>query len=368
MTQPLPITLLSGFAGAGKTTLLSHLVAQSGDTRIAVISGASHDLATDIARIAQENTYDAVVVENPASADPQAVAEALIFDNDIAHIDTLVTVVDAGRFLADYASSEPVHEHDDRTVVEVLIEQIEFCDVIAINKVDLIAPDALARLRRVLHALNPRAEIIETLQGVIDPALVVNADRFDFDATSSAPGWLALMNADEGSPVSDDTGLVEFVYRARRPFHPERLWALMHREWPGVLRCKGFFWLATRSDEGGLLSQAGGALRHGPAGMWWAAQDRSEWPTGDAELEAEIAAEWHGDPSDTSVGDRRQELAMIGIDIDEAQWRAAFDTCLLTDDEWAAGQAAWVSYQDPFPAWEMDDEDDDHDHHDHSHH
>ncbi len=369
MTQPLPITVLSGFTGAGKTTLLEHLKAHGGDARIAVVRAPDHDLALHIARIAAENRYDAIVVEAPATADPQGIAEDLVFDNDIAHIDTMVTVIDAGRFLTDYASAESLHEHDDRTVVEVLAEQVEFCDVIVINKVDTAAPEALAELRRVLHALNPRAELIEALHGAIDPSEVIDSDRFDFDATSSAPGWLAMMNAGEGALPDHEAGLVEFVYRARRPFHPQRLWTLMHQEWPGVLRCKGFFWLATRSDEGGLLSQAGGALRHGPAGMWWAAQDRSEWPTGDAELEAEIAAEWYGDSSDTSVGDRRQELAVIGMGIDETQWRASFDACLLTDEEWNAGSGAWAAFIDPFPSWEMDDEEDDHhhDHHDHGH-
>ena len=364
MNKPLPITVVSGLAGAGKTTLLDHLKSDSGDIRLALVRSIGSDLAADIARVAAENRYDAIVVEAPGTADPQALAEHLVFDNDIAHIDTMVTVLDAARFLTDYASADHLPD-DDRTVVEALVEQIEFCDVIVINKIDLVAPDVLSRLRRVLHALNPRAELIETLRGAVELDQVIDTDRFDFDATSSAPGWLVMLNAEEGPLVADESSLVEFVYRARRPFHPERLWALMHQEWQGVLRCKGFFWLATRSDEGGLLSQAGGALRHGPAGMWWAAQDRSEWPTNDAELEAEIAAEWYGDASDTTVGDRRQELAVIGVDINEAQWRAAFDACLLTDEEWAAGSTAWAAFADPFPAWEMEEDDHDHDHHDH---
>lgn len=151
-------------------------------------------------------------------------------------------------------------DHDDRTVVEALIAQIEFCDVIVINKTDLIDTDTLAKLRRVLHALNPRAELIDAHQGVVPASELLNTDRFDFDATSSAPGWLAMLNADPDSAselAADDLGVGGFVYRARRPFHPERLWALVHQEWPGVLRCKGFFWLATRSDIGGSLSQAG---------------------------------------------------------------------------------------------------------------
>jgi G3E family GTPase len=156
------------------------------------------------------------------------------------------------------------------------------------------------------------------------------------------------------------------VYRARRPFHPERLWNLLHQEWPGVLRAKGFFWLATRSDVGGSLSQAGGTVRHGPAGLWWAAQDRSEWPTDDPELEAEIVAEWYGDPDDNSIGDRRQELVLIGEHLDRTAWQDKFDACLLTDDEWTLGLDRWQRFADPFPAWEVEEHDHDHDH-DHDH-
>ena len=375
MNQPLPVTLLSGLPGAGKTTLLEHLITHCGELRIAIIRTPSDDLSSDIARIASENAFDAIVVEAPGTADPQALAEALVFDNDIAHLDTLVTVVDAGRFLIDYASAEGLQERgiagdddDDRTIVEVLTEQLEFADVIVINKTDLIDSPALAKLKSILHALNPRAELIDARYGAVPVNEVVKTDRFDFDATSSAPGWLAMLNAPDDATVTDAFGVGGFVYRARRPFHPQRLWTLLHLEWPDVLRCKGFFWLATRSDIGGSLSQTGGALRHGPAGMWWAAQDRSEWPTSDIELEAEIAAEWFGDADDMSIGDRRQELAMIGVDLDESYWRQAFDACLLTDEEWSLGPKGWLSLSDPFPSWEIDDEDDDHDHHDHHHH
>ena len=192
--------------------------------------------------------------------------------------------------------------------------------------------------------------------------------RFDFDAASSAPGWLASLEHDhqhghDHSGEADEFGIGNFVYRARRPFHPERLWALLHEEWKGVLRSKGFFWLATRNDIAGSLSQAGGACRHGPAGMWWAAQDRSEWPDGDDELTAEIAADWHGDANDFSVGDQRQELVMIGVGIEPAVWSAKFDACLLTDDEYALGPQGWLQFDDPFPAWDFDAEED----HDHGH-
>ena len=375
MNQLLPVTVLAGLPGVGKTTLLDHLLAHHAGAGIAVVRGRIDDLSGEIAGVAAENRFDAIVVEASGTDDPQVIAESLVFDNDIARLDTIVTVVDAESFLRDYASTDALSErgigsddHDDRTIVEVLIAQIEFCDVIVINKTDLVDSPALTKLRRILHALNPRAELVDARFGAVPSSELVNTNRFDFDATSSAPGWLAMLNADPDSApafAADDLAIGGFVYRARRPFHPERLWELVHQEWPGVLRCKGFFWLATRSDIGGSLSQAGGTLRHGPAGMWWAAQDRSEWPTGDAELEAEIAADWYGDADDMTIGERRQELAMIGIGLDEPHWRAAFDTCLLTDEEWS--RVSDASFGDPFPSWEMDEDEDDHDHDDHDH-
>jgi G3E family GTPase len=204
----------------------------------------------------------------------------------------------------------------------------------------------------------------------VAPADVLDTRHFDFDATSGSAGWLVTLTEDhdpEPHVHADDAGVSTFVYRARRPFHPERLWALLHEEWKGVLRSKGFFWLATRNEIGGTLSQAGGTCRPAPAGTWWAAQDRSEWPEGDDELMDEIAADWYGDASDFSIGDRRQELVMIGVDIDAPAWRAKLDACLLTDDEYASGPEAWKAFADPFPAWDLDD-DDDHDHHDHGDH
>jgi G3E family GTPase len=367
MNQPLPVTVLAGLPGAGKTTLVNHLLADRVALRIAVVSSETGDLSNEIARVAAGQNFDAIVVEASGHDDPQTIAENLVFDNDIAHLDTIVTVIDAQNFSRDYASTDVLGHDDegDRTVVETLVAQIEFCDVIVINKTDVISAPALVELRDTLHALNPRADLIDASFGVVPLKAVVNTDRFDFDATSSAPGWLEMLNAEpDFAPlvVANDSGISGFVYRARRPFHPERLWSLLHQEWTGVLRSKGFFWLATRSDIGGSLSQAGSALRHGPAGMWWAAQDRSEWPTGDAELEAEIAADWFGDADDMSIGDRRQELAIIGKGLDEAHWRSAFDACLLTDQEWSQGAQVWAAFSDPFPSWEMDDDDHEHGH------
>ncbi|WP_227458485.1 GTP-binding protein [Cupriavidus pauculus] len=381
MAARLPVTVLSGFTGAGKTTVLHHLMSQLGP-RLAVID--SHDdLLASVARLAQTGAHDFAVIEADATDEPLGIAEAFAFEDEhgdgaprVAHLDTLVTVVDASRFLQDYHDAEflsarglATHDEDDRTVVDVLIDQIEVSDVIVINKIDLVDAGQLGRLHVVLRALNPRAELVDASHGNVPAARVLGTGRFDIDATPNAAGWQAAL---QGDAVPDAAGVSTLLYRRRRPFHPQRFADLIHTEWMrehgDVLRSKGLFWLASRMDIAGDWSQAGGVCRPGAAGAWWAAIDATEWPA-DGPARAAIEADLVDDGLPAEYGDRRQELVLIGADLDVSALEARLDACLLSDAEMAEGPDAWAAYPDPFPDWGDafgDDHDHDHDH-DHAH-
>jgi len=296
-------------------------------------------------------------------------------------LDTMVTVVDATTFLREandaeflrergQARQEDEVEDDDRTVVDVLIAQVEFCDVIVLNKADLASPAELARVQAVLRVLNPRADIIPATFGKVPAERVIATGRFDFEAAAAAPGWLALLR---GKPLADEQGAGGFVYRRRRPFHPGRFASLIHTEWMRehgtVLRSRGLFWLASRMGVAGDWAQAGGVCRPAAAGAWWAALDPAEWPVDEAGR-AEVEADMQVDGIPAPYGDRRQELVLIGLDLDRPALEACLDECLLTDAELAAGPDAWAAYPDPFPAWEdaFDDKGHDHGHDHHGHH
>ena len=320
------------------------------------------DLLIEVARLARAGRFDYLLIESTGIGEPLPVAATFTFETDegdslshVARLDTMVTVIDAERFVRDLGSLDDLRarqlalsDEDERTIPDLLIDQVEFANVLVINKVDRVSAHALGELQAMLRHLNPDAEQLLATRGVVPPSQLLGTYRFDFEKAEAAPGWQKEL-AGVHIPETEEYGIASFVYRARRPMHADRFWALLNEGdplWTGVLRSKGFFWLASRHDVVGLWSHAGGAGSAQAAGVWFATAAKDEWPTEQEERE-ELERVW-----EEAFGDRRQELVFIGKGMNEAAMRSALDACLLGDAELAGGAASWRGLPDPFPEWQ----------------
>ncbi len=396
----LPTTVLSGFLGAGKTTLLTQVLNNRDGRRVAVIvndmsevnidaalierGGAElsrtdekliemsngcicctlrDDLLAEVSRLAKEKRFDYLLIESTGISEPIPVAQTFTFEDEDgvslgqqARLDTMVTVVDTASFLRDYAAGEDLSargeslgEDDHRTVTDLLIEQVEFANVIVLNKLDLVSADEAQEVEAVMRALNPGARIVSATRAQVPLESVLHTGLFDYEEAANSAGWIKELQG-EHTPETEAYGISSFTYRARQPFDAQRLWAFFHenKSWPKVLRSKGVFWVASDHRVAYEWAQAGGVSEVKPLGRWWAAVSSQEWGHPDGQRPDE-QPDW-----DPCFGDRAQQLVFIGHGIDEAEFRAQLDACLLDPTYEGPVSDAWSALPNPFPALELE--------------